>query len=218
MMPDAPHVRPETVQEQVDALARDAWDFQMEESPLSATYVGDGRGDDRVDEYGPEARERRKARLTDLRERLAALPPTPHGSETDLTRRILERSIDLDLEAFEHHAWEWDVDQIFGLHLTLQNVMSLQPLGDEEACEKLLTRLAEVPRALKQHIGDLRDGIASGRVPPRLAVQRVIAQLRTFRDTPVEETVFVAVGTKRAPAACPGVRGASGSSGARPAP
>ncbi|MHC5009336.1 MAG: DUF885 domain-containing protein [Planctomycetota bacterium] len=189
----------ERMAEVLDALARDVWDHEMEESPMGATYVGDNRADDRLDEIGDAARSRRLEAIREFRRRLAAIPPQPPGGESELTRRVLDRSLALAEEEYDHRGWEWDVDQLFGLHLRLQNLMSIQPLGDDDACDRLIRRLGHVPRIMDEQIENLRAGMASGRTPPRLAVERVVQQLDTFANTPVEETPFVGVAGSRGP-------------------
>jgi prolyl oligopeptidase len=180
-------------------LAREFWEFSLDESPIETTYLGDGRGDDRLDERGPEARQRRDRRWADLQRRLAQIPAFEAKSEDELTRRVLELELAQQRESLRHHDWEWEVDHVFGLPLLLQNLMSVQPIGDEAARDRLLRRLREVPRAFAGLEADLRAGLASGRVPPRLAVRRAIGQLKTFAAAATDDTAFVSVVVGRIP-------------------
>ena len=69
-------------------LADDYWEYQMETSPTWATYLGDFRYDDRLEETGPEARARAAAKLAEFDRRLRLLP-IAGLSEPD---RVLEAS------------------------------------------------------------------------------------------------------------------------------
>jgi uncharacterized protein (DUF885 family) len=121
----------------------------------------------------------------------AVQPDALHG-EDRLTRQILVRSLSSDLEALRRHAWEWDVDQLGGLHLVLQDLGTKHRLVTPADADAWLARLAAVPQAIAEWIGDLRSGIASGRVAPRVAYERVLAQVRTFVATPGDATPFLA--------------------------
>ena len=55
------------------ALADEYWEARLEASPLFATFLGDHRYDDRVDDLSVEAERADRARWADLRERASAL-------------------------------------------------------------------------------------------------------------------------------------------------
>lgn len=180
----------------VDALAEDLWQFSLDESPITATYYGHRPGHGRLDERGPVARSRRSARLTAFAARLKALPPVPPDSEAALTRRVLERHVAEGLEEERHAAWEHDVDQIFGLHLAVPNVLALQPVETAEDVDAVVNRLLAVPEAFRQWERDLKDGLASGRVPPLVAVERVVKQLEGLAGAPAERSPYAVAATR----------------------
>ncbi len=174
------------------ALAAAYWDHGLEESPIGCTYLGLPRGQDRLDERGPAARARRERALDGLLRRVEAVPPDALVGEDRLTRQILVRSLSADLEALRRHAWEWDIDQLGGLHLVLQDLGTKHRLVTPADADAWLSRLAAIPQAIAEWIGDLRSGLASGRVAPRVAYERVLAQVRAFVATPGEAMPFLA--------------------------
>jgi uncharacterized protein (DUF885 family) len=179
-----------------DALAEEIWQFGLDESPINATFLGDRRGDGRLDERGPAARQRRAKKLAEFSARLAALPPAPPETETALTQRVLERWLADAREEDTHHFWEHEVDQIFGLHLQIVNVLALQPLETPQDLELVLARIGAIPACLAQWEGDLRDGLASGRVPPREGVSRVLKQLEGFAFATPDRSPFAVPATR----------------------
>jgi uncharacterized protein (DUF885 family) len=184
----------------LEALAEEYWQFGLEESPITATFMGDRRGNGRLDERGPAARARRHARMLGFAARLEALPPVPPDGEPALTRQVLERNLADAVEEQRHHAWEHDVDQIFGLHLVVANVLSLQRLETPKDVDDVVQRLQAVPEVFLQWEGDLRDGLTSGRVPPLVAVDRVIGQLAALASAPAATSAYAEPAT-RLPAA-----------------
>ena len=174
----------------VRRLADEIWEFQMREAPSWATFVGDPRFNDRLEERGPAARERRKAAVQGFLARWKDLPEEGLDEEDAITRSVLRRHLDESLEYFQHHGWEWEFNQLNGVHMEIQDLLSFHPLDTEKGAQDLLARYEAVPRALEEARGDLVDGLASGRVMPRVACDRCVAQLKTFLATPVAETTF----------------------------
>jgi uncharacterized protein (DUF885 family) len=173
-------------------LCQDVWTWRLDESPFFATYLGVGTHD-RIDERGPAARERRERALDAFLRRLEAIPPDGLVGEDRLTRAILLRTLSEETEAFRHHGWEWDLDQLAGLHIGLQDILNVQPLAQPEDVERLLARYAAAPAAFEQWTVDLRAGLSSGRVAPRTSYERVRAQVRGVVEAPPAKTSFVTV-------------------------
>lgn len=176
----------------IEELAEDLWQWILDESPITATYLGDRRGHGHLDERGAAARARRGKAVAEFERRLAALPLLAPDTSPGLTQRVLRLSLTDHREELAHALWEQDVDQLFGLHLTLANLMSMQPVDTPEDVQAVLSRLSEAPRALAQWQQDLADGLASGRTPPDIAVERVLKQLEGLRATPAEQSPYAA--------------------------
>ena len=103
---------------------------------------------------------------------------------------MLRRILDETIESFTHRGWEWEFNQLNGLHVELQDLLAFHPLHDVRGAENLVARLESAPGAFLGLKADLRDGLKSGRVLPRVAYDRCVAQLRTFLGTPWEQTTF----------------------------
>jgi uncharacterized protein (DUF885 family) len=177
---------------QVDALAHDVWEFGLDESPVSATFLGDPRGADRLDERGPAARARREKRLRELQQRLHAIPELPTTEEAGLTQRVLARSLADGIEEYRHHLWQIDVDQLFGPHLILAQVLAMQPIATPKDAHDVAARIRALEPCFAGWQGDLDEGLAAGRVPPRIAVERVLAQLAGLAEKPPEASPYAA--------------------------
>jgi uncharacterized protein (DUF885 family) len=174
----------------VNRLAKDLWDFTMSEAPSWATFVGDRRFEDRLEERGPEARARRLAATKDLQARLRKIPAKGLGEEEAITRSVLQRILSEGIEAFEHKSWEWECNQLNGLHVEVQDLLSFHPKHDVKGVEHLLARYERIPAAFLQLKGDLRDGLRSGRVIPKTSYDRCIGQFKAFLSLPAEKTTF----------------------------
>jgi len=172
-------------------LADAYWEFGLDESPNGCTYLGIDRGQDRLDERGPVARARRDKALDALLRRVEAVAPDALGAEDRLTRQILLRSISEQMEAPRHHGYEWDLDQLFGLPVSLQDLATKHRVRTPKDVEDLLSRMRAVPKAFEEWTTDLREGLRSGRVAPRRSYERVLGQMRQFLATPAAATAFL---------------------------
>ena len=191
-MDDGAHADAAEAGRRLASLCEDVWAWKLDESPVAATYLGTGTHD-RLDERGPAARERREKALDGFLRRLEDVPPDALAGEDRLTRAILLRTLSEEVEAFRHHGWEWDLDQLAGTHIALQDLLNVQPLAEPEHVDRLLARYAAAPAAFAQWRDDLRDGLESGRVAPRRSLERVRAQLRAVVDAPAAKTSFATV-------------------------
>jgi len=174
----------------VRRLADEVWDATMREAPTWATFVGDRRFEHRLEERGEGARARRLATAKGFLARLRKTPGRGLDEEDAITRSVLRRILEETIESFTHHGWEWEFNQLNGLHVELQDLLAFHPLRDARGAENLVARLEAAPAAFLGLKADLRDGLRSGRVVPRVAYDRCVAQLRAFLDTPWERTPF----------------------------
>ncbi len=188
--PPVPPTAPGDTAAQVDALAHDVWEVSLDESPISATFLGDPRGNAKLDERGPAARSRREAQARAFQGRLAALPLLPTTSEAGLTQRVLARTLADSIEENRHHLWQLDVDQIFGPHLVLAQVLGQQPIATPKDAEDVARRIEASRESFAQWQGDVEEGLAAGRLPARIAVERVLPQLENLSTTPAAASPY----------------------------
>ncbi len=93
---------------------------------------------------------------------------------------MLRLSVRSGLDAVRLRLDEMSVDQMDGPQVWLMELLNWQPLDGAEAVENLAARYRAFPTFMEQYLGNLRDGVRDGRTSPRIAVERVIAQLRAL--------------------------------------
>ncbi len=204
----APVTRSEPPATPAAALARladDYWEWRMREFPTSATRNGDHRYDDRLTDVGPEARAARGRDLRAFRERLAALPADRLSEPDRVTADVLKVTLDLEIEEPDHGFWQWNVDQMFGPQVSFFQLLTFHPTGTEQDLENLAARLEAFPRHLDQYRRNLAEGLREKRVPPRVAVERVIAQIRRHVERGADKSPL-AEALARIPAETPAAR------------
>jgi len=195
-------------------LADEFWQASLRHHPVWATSIGERSRDDALDDPGAEERARHESTLRNLHERARLLE---QGRAEDLAERervtldLLRFELETDLEVRGDCASEtWVVDQLAGPQATLPELPTFHSVTSARRGEALLARYAQIDAYFAAQIENLRAGLATGRVAPRVNIERVIRQLDDMRATPPEQSAFVAgVFAGEAPAAAalgPGFR------------
>ncbi len=177
----------------LDALCRDLHETALRNDPTWATYLGDRRYDDRLPENGEAGRARRRQENLEFQKRLDAVAAASLSPGERVTREVIALSLAREREADAHAFYLWAVDQMFGPQVWLFDLLNSHPTRTEKNLQDFAARLAAFPGWLANYLADLEAGAATGRTAPRVAVERVIVQLRAIADTPAASSPIAAV-------------------------
>lgn len=168
-----------TPSQQAKAVFDEYWERTAAMYPEWATYRGDDRFGDRLDDGSAQARTRWFAFARETKARLQALPLQQLDARDRMSAAILLRRMDRTL-AFEPHpgfdsmsvnAAPWPFQAAF------QNLMRAVPMRTEAHARQALSRMAAYPLRVDQELARLRAGMAEGWVPPRFVLQVAIRQI-----------------------------------------
>src|SRR3954462_6601163 len=108
------HDGPVTTEHDIHPLAEEYWQVRMEQSPIFATFLGDHRFDDRVDDMSVEADARRRGIWSDLQARVTAVDGDGLTTEDQVTRALLLNELADGIEAVDLRLVELESDQMRG--------------------------------------------------------------------------------------------------------
>jgi uncharacterized protein (DUF885 family) len=174
----------------VRALADEYWEARLEASPLFATFLGDHRYDDRVDDLSVEAERADRARWADLRERASALDGALDPADDAVTRDLLVHELGDTIRAIDLRLVEMSWDQMEGVHADLLITAGQLSAPEPEHAAMALVRTRRYGDMLAQAADRWRDGLAAGRTPARLNVLRSINQVEGYLASPIEADPF----------------------------
>ena len=162
--------------ERLHALFDAEWERRLVEDPLSATFLGDVRFNDRWPEATRAAIDRSAAEDLAVLEQLAALDreelPAAERLNLDLFRKEYEERV--AVRPFHPEAWELSARE--GIQ-TLNEVAELMPFATVQDYETWLRRLERLPAFLDEHVQLLRQAAREKRTQPRVLMERVLPQL-----------------------------------------
>ena len=177
----------ETPSRALEQLAAEYWEAGLQASPVSATFMGDHRWDDRLGDNSPAGFERELTRYRDTLQRLEAIDRSSLSPSERITWVALQDELARGIEGSECRMWEWTVSSRYGPHIQFANIAAITRIADPAAGEKFLSRWSKVGAHIDQDSENLRRGLAAGKVAPRTAIETSIEQLDALLPTPIEE-------------------------------
>ena len=181
---------PDTEPTPVDALADRFWESILELSPTTATFYGDERYADRLEDPGPEGRARTRALMERTAADAGAIDTSGLPTEDRITRDMLKVIAELQIEEDDQHLYELKVvDQMSGPQQLLPQLTQFQPADTPERLDAFIARLHAYPAFMAANAQLLRDGMASGLTAPRIVAERTIAQVERMLQVPIESAI-----------------------------
>lgn len=172
---------------ELHALSDEYWEATLRENPTYATYLGEFRYNDRLADISERGRSSRRQMHLGFQSRLLALGRSALAEHDRVTADILRLQIEQALEEDRHKFWQWDVDQMNGPQADFPQLLNYHPHSDLAGLD---ARFRAFPAFIDQYLENLREGLRDGRVAMRVAVERVIGQLRGLLGTPPEQSPF----------------------------
>jgi uncharacterized protein (DUF885 family) len=174
----------------VNDLADRFWESVLELDPVTATFYGDDRYADRLEDPGPEGRQKLRRLLEETRNAAHAIDTTGVSTEDRITRSILEVLAELGIEEDDQALYQLRVvDQMAGPQQLLPQLTQFQPADTPERLDAFISRLEAYPAYMAANAQILRDGLASGLTAPRIVTERTIAQIERMLEVPIGEAI-----------------------------
>ena len=174
----------------VDALADRFWEGILALNPTTATFYGDSRYADRLEDPGPGGRDRARAMMERTAAEAIAIETAGLPTEERITRDMLKVIAELHIEEDDEALYQLRVvDQMGGPQQLLPQLTQFQPADTPERLEAFIARLHAYPTFMAANTQNLRDGLASGLTAPRIVAQRTIAQIERMLEIPIESAI-----------------------------
>ena len=174
----------------VNDLAHRFWEGVLELNPTTATFYGDARYADRLEDPSPQGRARTRALMERTAAEAAAIPIDGLSTEERITRDMLQVIGELGVEEDDQGLHQLRVvDQMGGPQQLLPQLTAFQPVDTPERLEAFIGRLHAYPAFMAANADILREALASGLTAPSIVTERVIAQLERMLAIPIESAI-----------------------------
>jgi uncharacterized protein (DUF885 family) len=84
----------------------------------------------------------------------------------------------------------WPANQMTGWQVNYGYLVTIQPVGTDDARSDALARWSALPKYIDTEIENLREGMKQGYTSPKLVVRIVIDQVRALAATPIKDSPF----------------------------
>ena len=160
----------------LEALFQSEWERGLRENPLSATYLGDHRYDDRWPDLSPAALAKSNAADRAVLGKLdgfdAASLTEANRLNRDLFRRVYQNSVD----AYDWGLQYMQINQRGGVQ-TASEIAELIDFRTAKDYENWIARMNGIGTFVDQNIALLAEGAKRGIVQPRVIMQRIPDQI-----------------------------------------
>jgi uncharacterized protein (DUF885 family) len=175
---------------ELNRLLNDEWEYTLRNSPELATQVGDNRYNDRLSDLSDKAI---AADLEHSRQSLArfeAIDVTGFPEQERLNQVLMTRGLREGIESAKFKDWEMPATQFGGVHLWYPSLPYDSPFRNVKDYEDYISRLHQIPRALDQALGHMRDGLRDHLMPPKFLLEKVADQAQGIADDSIEKSPF----------------------------
>jgi uncharacterized protein (DUF885 family) len=174
----------------VNDLAHRFWEGILELNPTTATFYGDTRYADRLEDPSPAGRARTREHMERTAAAAAAIPVDQLSTEERITRDMLQVIGELGVEEDDHGLHQLRVvDQMGGPQQLLPQLTAFQPVDTPERLEAFIGRLHAYPAYMAANADILREALGSGLTAPSIVTERVIAQLERMLAIPIDAAI-----------------------------
>ena len=159
--------------QQLLSLMDEEWQYELRSSPEFATSVGDNRYNDRLGDVSPEFFQSDIEQRRKFLARFEAINPSGFSRQDVLSRELMIRELQEQIDGARFKNWEMAVNQRDGPHLDLPAMISLTPFNSLQDYENYLSRLRQISRVFEQTTANMRQGMRDGLMPPRYLLEKV---------------------------------------------
>ena len=178
----------------LEQMYRDYWEEGLKRNPIQATFVGDPRYNDLLPNFfAPQFRNEEIARGKAWLARFEAIDPSDLDGQARLSYDIMVRGLKLDLEGNQFRTDLMPLNQFYnvaGQFAQLGSASSAQPFKTVADYDNWFKRASKVQPLFTQMQANMREGIKTGMVQPKILMAKVIPQLDALIKDKPEDTLF----------------------------
>jgi uncharacterized protein (DUF885 family) len=169
----------------------DYWERVLRDNPTFATYIGDHRYDDALEDLSEETITAQIEYFQDLLEKVEGIDESSLSDEDKLNSQLLKTSLTNQVHFYHFKTYCIPLNHMSGPHIDFPQIVEYHPFHTMQDVEHYLSRLNAFPRQADQVIGNLQRGIKKNITAFQKVMGHVIEQVETFtKFTPEGNPLF----------------------------
>ena len=171
-------------------LLAEQWEYRLRTSPLFASFLGDKRWNDKLDDLSQAAVDKDLQETQKFLTRFEALDTSGFPEQEALNKTLMVRDLKMQLDSARFRPWEMPVDQQNGIQISLPDLVTVLSFQSVKDYEDYISRLRQIPLALDQTTVQMRKGMADKLMPPRFLLRKVVDQCKNLASQTPEQSPF----------------------------
>jgi uncharacterized protein (DUF885 family) len=172
-------------------LLHEEWEHRLRDRPLFASYLGDKRWNDKLDDFSQETIDRQLADSKKFLTRFEAIDTSGFPEQEALNKQVMVRDLRNFLEGARFKPWEMPVNQQNGVQLWLLQLVLVLSFQSVKDYDDYISRLNQIPRVLDQNMVQMRNGVNDKLMPPKFILEKVVVQSENLsKDAPEKSPFF----------------------------
>jgi uncharacterized protein (DUF885 family) len=180
----------EARRKKLNQLIGEEWEYEMQESPERATFVGDYRYNDKWSDSSLAHVPVQRAELQKWLIKFQEVDTTGFPGQEKLNQQLMIRNLKDQIEYIDLKLFLMPVDQFSGVHLNLAVFVSFIPFQTTKQYDDYLARLHKIPTVIDQVIEVLQVGEKEKLEPPAFLLDRTVTQCDTIATPAGAESTF----------------------------
>jgi uncharacterized protein (DUF885 family) len=172
-----------------DLLAKQ-WEYRLRTSPLFASFLGDKRWNDRLDDLSQAAVDKDLQETQKFLTHFEAIDTSGFPEQEALNKTLMVRDLKMQLDSARFRPWEMPVDQQNGIQIGLPDLVTVLSFQSVKDYEDYISRLRQIPLALDQTTVQMRKGMADKLMPPGFLLGKVVDQCKNLASQTPEQSPF----------------------------
>ncbi|MDA0761466.1 MAG: DUF885 domain-containing protein [Proteobacteria bacterium] len=170
-------------------LFEEAWELDMQDNPVWASMLGDRRFNRAWGELSAASFERRRMANAAILKRLDSIDQESLSPQDQINFLLFDQAYESRMAEAEHPTHLMPISQRGGIQ-TLDEIGDRLRLETVQDFDDWLARLAQIDQLMQQTIALMKEGMASGYVPPKITMSRVPGQIAKQLVSTAEESLF----------------------------
>ena len=177
-------------------LLQEQWEYTMRNSPVYASFLGDKRYNDQLDDFSQQHIDDDLEQTRRFLVRFEAIDTTGFPDQEVLNKQLMVRDLKMALEGARFKPWEMPVDQQNGVQVELPALVNVLAFDSVKDYDDYISRLKQISRLFDQVEIQMRKGMADNWMPPKSVLGEVVKQANELATTPADKNPFAQPFTK----------------------
>jgi uncharacterized protein (DUF885 family) len=180
----------ETRRQQLTKALADEWEYELRESPESATAYGDYRYNDKWSDISLTHIAQKRKDAEQFLARFQAIDPTGFPEQEQINRQLMIGRYQDTLRDLDLKNYLMPVDQFNGVQIGLPQFAAIVPTATVKQYEDYLARLNKIPQLFDQVVELLKQGEQERLMPPKFLLEKVVEQCHSIATPAGKDSAF----------------------------